>query len=160
MERAKQIEHQIQHLVRRGVLAVNLVDDHDRLGPGFQRLAQNEPRLRLRAVRRVHHQQHPVNHVHDPLHFAAEVRVAGRVHDVDVVILVLEGGVLGADGDALLAFQVHRVHDALLAGMAWLARKVPDCLSRQSTSVVLPWSTWAIMAIFRIWFIRQFLPSR
>src|SRR5450432_2152088 len=30
----------------------------------------------------------------------------------------------------------------------WLARKVPDCLSRQSTSVVLPWSTCAMMAIF------------
>src|ERR1051325_2591588 len=32
----------------------------------------------------------------------------------------------------------------------WLARKVPDCLRRQSTSVVLPWSTWAMMAIFRM----------
>ena len=27
--------------------------------------------------------------------------------------------------------------------------KVPDCLSRQSTSVVLPWSTWATIAILR-----------
>ena len=32
----------------------------------------------------------------------------------------------------------------------WLARKVPDCLSKQSTSVVLPWSTCAMMAIFRM----------
>src|SRR6266496_679716 len=32
----------------------------------------------------------------------------------------------------------------------WLARKVPDCLSKQSTSVVLPWSTCAIIAIFLI----------
>src|SRR6187399_447465 len=30
------------------------------------------------------------------------------------------------------------------------AAKVPDCLSRQSTSVVLPWSTWAMMAMLRI----------
>src|SRR5665213_2945617 len=33
---------------------------------------------------------------------------------------------------------------------AWLSRKVCDCLSRPSTSVVLPWSTWAMMAIFLI----------
>src|SRR6185503_2066104 len=39
------------------------------------------------------------------------------VHDVDVVILVFEGGVLGADGDALLLFQIHRVHEALLGGL-------------------------------------------
>ena len=30
------------------------------------------------------------------------------------------------------------------------AAKVPDCFSRQSTSVVLPWSTWAMMAMLRI----------
>ena len=28
--------------------------------------------------------------------------------------------------------------------------KVPDCFSSQSTSVVLPWSTWAMMAMLRI----------
>jgi hypothetical protein len=38
--------------------------------------------------------------------------VAGRVHDVDVVILVFERGVLGADGDALFLFQIHRIHQA------------------------------------------------
>ena len=27
--------------------------------------------------------------------------------------------------------------------------KVPDCFSRQSTRVVLPWSTWATMAMLR-----------
>src|SRR5512139_2487341 len=32
----------------------------------------------------------------------------------------------------------------------WLARKVPDCLSRQSTKVVLPWSTCAMIATFRM----------
>ena len=32
---------------------------------------------------------------------------------------------------------------------AWLARKMPDCHSMASTSVVLPWSTWAMMAMLR-----------
>src|SRR5664279_544017 len=33
---------------------------------------------------------------------------------------------------------------------ASLARKVPDCFRRQSTSVVLPWSTCAMIAMLRI----------
>ena len=30
----------------------------------------------------------------------------------------------------------------------WFSRKAPDCCSSRSTSVVLPWSTWAMMAMF------------
>src|ERR1700679_2511439 len=36
------------------------------------------------------------------------------------------------------------------SSMCWFSRTEPDCLSSWSTSVVLPWSTWAIMAILRI----------
>ena len=32
----------------------------------------------------------------------------------------------------------------------WFSRKVPAWDSRQSTSVVLPWSTWAMMAMLRM----------
>src|SRR5262245_31172753 len=35
---------------------------------------------------------------------------------------------------------------------SWLARKTPLWRSRASTSVVLPWSTWAMMATLRSWF--------
>src|SRR5262245_49425640 len=31
----------------------------------------------------------------------------------------------------------------------WFSRKAPDCCSRRSTSVVLPWSTWAMIATLR-----------
>ena len=110
----EQFENLVEHLFRVRVLAVNLVDDHNRLGPGLERLAEDEACLRLRAFGGIHHQQHAVNHVHDALHLAAEIRVAGRVHDVDVVILVFERGVFGADGDALFLFQIHRIHQALL----------------------------------------------
>ena len=72
--------------------------------------------MRLRAVGGVHHQQHAVNHVHDALDLAAEIGVAGGVHDVDVVNLVFEGGVLGADGDALFLFQIHGIHQAFVGG--------------------------------------------
>src|SRR5271165_5799015 len=36
----------------------------------------------------------------------------------------------------------------------WLSRKAPDCCRSLSTSVVLPWSTWAMMATLRS-FIRD-----
>ena len=55
-----------------------------------------------------------VDHFHDALDFAAEVGVAGSVDDVDVVTVPFEGGVLGANGDALFAFEIHRIHHALL----------------------------------------------
>ena len=90
------------------------------LAPVLQRLFQHELRLRLRAVVRIHHQQHAVHHLHDALDFAAEVGVAGSVDDVDVVIVPVEGGVLGADGDALFAFEVHRVHDPDLGGLGFV----------------------------------------
>ena len=32
---------------------------------------------------------------------------------------------------------------------AWLRSSEPDCSSNLSTKVVLPWSTWAMMAILR-----------
>ena len=31
----------------------------------------------------------------------------------------------------------------------WLSRNAPDCCRSRSTSVVLPWSTWAMMAMLR-----------
>ena len=110
----EQLEHHVEHLVRTGVLAVDLVDDDDHLRAALHRLLQDELGLRLRAVVGVHDEQHAVDHAQDALDLAAEVGVAGGVDDVDVVAVVLEGGVLGADGDALFAFEVHRVHHALV----------------------------------------------
>ena len=33
---------------------------------------------------------------------------------------------------------------------SWFSRKAPDCHSIASTSVVLPWSTWATIATLRM----------
>ncbi len=110
----EQLEHHVQHLVRTGVLAVDLVDDYNDLRALLHRLLEHELRLRLRAVVRIDHEQDAVDHAHDALDLAAEVGVAGGVHDVDVVAVVLERGVLGTDGDAFFALQVHGVHHALV----------------------------------------------
>ena len=65
--------------------------------------------------------------------------------------LVQHRGVLGEDRDALLALEVHRVHDPVLdRPVVGLVRgNAPDCQSMASTSVVLPWSTCATMATLR-----------
>ena len=63
-------------------------------------------------------------HAEDALDLAAEVGVARRVQDVDAELLprhlarvraerVVDGAVLGQDGDAALALKVVRVHGAL-----------------------------------------------
>ena len=42
----------------------------------------------------------------------------------------------------------------------WLARKAPLCFSSWSTRVVLPWSTWAMMAMLRNFMIVSFQTLR
>ena len=99
--------------MRPRVFAIDLVDHDDRLGPVLERLAQNETGLRLRAIMRIDDEQNAIDHLHDALHFAAEIGVAGRVHDVDAVSVPLKGGVLRADRDPFFALEIHRVHHPL-----------------------------------------------
>src|SRR6185436_19245095 len=42
------------------------------------------------------------------------------------------------------------IESMIRSATAWFSRKSPDCQSMASTSVVLPWSTWAMMAMLRM----------
>src|SRR6185436_9573106 len=112
----EQLKNLIEYTLGIGVLAIDFVDDHDGLGARLQGLAQHKPSLRLRTLRRVHHQKHAINHIHDAFDLAPEVRVTGRIHNVHMEVLIFEGGILGANGDALLTLEVHGIHDPFLAG--------------------------------------------
>jgi hypothetical protein len=70
--------------------------------------------LRLRAVVCVDDEQHTIDHAQRAFDFSAEVGVARGVDDVDDLILPVHRGVLRLDGDALLLFEVHGIHGALL----------------------------------------------
>jgi hypothetical protein len=83
--------------------------------------------LRQRALARVDEQDDAVHHRQAALDLAAEVRVAGRVDDVDRQPAVLDRGVLREDRDALLALQVVGVHDALVdVGMRAERVRLPE----------------------------------
>ena len=135
------------------VRPVDLVDDDDRLQADLQRLAEHELGLRHRAFGGIDQHDGAVHHVEDALDLAAEIGVAGRVDDVDA-------GVLPDDEVTLARMVMPRSRSRSFESMArsatrWLSRNAPDCFRSTSTRVVLPWSTWAMIAM-----LRKFMPSR
>jgi hypothetical protein len=137
----------VDDLADPGVRAVGLVDHEHDGQAGGEGLAQHEAGLRERALGGVDEQHDAVDHRQAALDLAAEVGVPGGVDDVDVVPCQSIAGVLGEDRDPLLALQVAGVHDAVdrLGALA----EGTGARSMASTSVVLPWSTWATMATLR-----------
>ncbi len=109
----EQLVDLVDHLGDARIGPVDLVHHQDHGQVRLERLPKHEPRLRQRTLARVHQQQHAVHHGQPAFDLAAEVGVAGRVHDVDLQIAVANGRVLRQDRDALLALQVHGVHDPL-----------------------------------------------
>ena len=109
----EQVEHLIHYPVRTGARAVDLVDHHDRLEAGSEGFLGHEAGLGHGAVYRVYQQQYGIHHGHHPLYFTAKVGVSGGVHDVDAVIVPLNSGVLGEDGDATLLLQIVGIHHPL-----------------------------------------------
>ncbi len=75
-------------------------------------------RLRLDALRSVHHQQRAFAGLQAARNFVGEIDVAGRVDQVELVDLAVAGLVIqahgvGLDGDAALALQIHGVEHLL-----------------------------------------------
>ncbi len=101
-----------------GIGTVGLVDHEDHRQRRAERLAQHEPRLRQRALGGVDQQHDPVDHRQTTLDLTAEIGVTRGVDDVDddlgaVGLTTVDRGVLGEDGDALLALQVTGIHHAV-----------------------------------------------
>ncbi len=109
----EQIVDFVEHFLDARVRTVDLVDDDDRRQARFQRLHQHVAGLRQRAFARVHQQHDAVDQFQGALHFAAEIAVAGGIDDVDLDVVIADAGGFGENGDAALALEFVRIHDAL-----------------------------------------------
>ena len=110
--------------MRAGARAIDLVDDEDRVQARGKCLAGHEARLWHRALYRIDHEQHRVDHGQDSLDLTAEVGMPGGVHDVDAAARMLDRGRLGQDGDAAFAFQLIAVERPIGDLLARIGRGV------------------------------------
>ena len=130
-ECGEQVEHLGMDLVGPRVLAIDLVDHHDRAQAARERLADHELGLRQHAFGGVDQDDRAIDHVQDALDLAAEIGVARRVDDVDARVFPDHAGALGEDGDAALTLEVVAVQRALgdllvLAERAGLTEQLID----------------------------------
>ena len=112
---------------------VHLVDEHDARHIVFVCLAPDGLGLRLNALIAVEHAYRAVEHAQATLDFDGEVDVAGRVDDVETLVLP-EGRRRGRrDGDAALLLLLHPVHGRSavvhFADLMRLAGIIEDALS-------------------------------
>jgi len=113
IKRSEQIEHFIEHFNRALVGLVDLVDRNDRPQPQLQGLREHEFRLRHRAFRGIDKQDHAIDHMQNTFDLSAEVRMSGRVDNIDTRPLPLERGDLRQDRDAAFALQIIGVEHPL-----------------------------------------------
>jgi hypothetical protein len=98
---------------------------------------------------RIDQQHHTIDHGQRTLHFATEVGVTRGVNDVDVCAFPAHGTVLGQNGDAAFTFDGIVVHHSIDDFFVF-GEGTSSGAASWSTMVVLPWSTWAMIAILRI----------
>ena len=100
---------------------VDLVEHGDDLEVALERQVAVGQRLRLDALRCIDHQHDALAGGQRAADLVPEVDVTGRVDEVQRVALPVDAHVLRLDGDAPLAFEVHRV-EVLAAHVADLDR--------------------------------------
>jgi len=118
-----------------GADAVHLVDEGDPRDRVLVGLPPDGLRLRLDAGDRVEDGDRAVEDAQRALDLDREVDVAGRVDDVDAVVVPLARGRGRGDRDAALLLLLHPVHDGSalvdLAHLVGAARVVEDPLGRR-----------------------------
>src|SRR5204862_99441 len=134
-EFVEQVEGLVDDPGRAAAGPVDLVDHHDGLQTLGERLARDEACLRHRSLDRIDQQQHAVHHGQHPLDLPAEVGVPGGIDDVDARAAILDGAVLGEDGDATLALDVVGIHDARAEPMNALANSVTTTSATSSAAI-------------------------
>lgn len=93
---------------------------------------------------------HSVYHCHNSLDFSSEIVMPWSVHNVDSVSIIYNTCALRTELLILYRIVIPFSLSRVLESMTHYCSPIPtpDLLKRLSTSVVLPWSTWAMMAMF------------
>ncbi len=117
-----------------GADLVHLVDEHDARNVIFVGLAPYGFGLRLYALVAIEHAYRAVEHAQGSLDFDGEVDVAGRVDDVEALVVPERRGRGGRDRDAALLLLLHPVHGrgavVDFADLMGLAGIIEDALGR------------------------------
>ena len=90
--------------MRTGVGTVDLVDHDHRGQPSLESLRENVARLGQGAFGGVDEENDTVDHLERAFDLTAEVGVAWGINDVDLVVVIVEGGVFCKNRDAALFF--------------------------------------------------------
>ena len=112
-EPIEQVECLVDYPVGASAFAIDFVDDHDWHEPLRKRFLRDEAGLGHRAFDGVDEEEDAVDHREHAFHFATKIRVSRRVHNVDAIILPVDGRVLRQDSNASLAFEIAGVHDSI-----------------------------------------------
>ncbi len=129
-------------VVRIRLRQVHLVEHRHDLDTQFEGGVAVGHRLRLDTLAGIDHQQRAFAGAERTAHLVAEVDMARRVDQVEVVDLAVAGGVLqrrglGLDRDAALALDVHRVeHLRLHLAVAQAAAAVDQAVGQRRLAVV------------------------
>ena len=96
----------INHPIRAGTRAVDLVDDNDGVETPLEGFCRDKTRLGHRAIHGIDQQQHRIHHGQHPLYLSTKISMAGRIDDVNAVVIPIYRRVLGEDGNAALALLI------------------------------------------------------
>ena len=108
----------LANALRLGGRQIDLVDDRNDFQVVVQRQVGIGQRLRLHALRGIHHQQRAFAGLQAARNFVGKIHVAGRIDQIQLVQVAVVGAVvephgMGFDGDAALALQVHGIEHLL-----------------------------------------------
>ncbi len=97
---------------------VDFIDDGNNFEIVVQREVRIRQRLRFHALRRIHHQQCAFAGLQAAGNLIRKIDVPRRIDQVQLIHLPVVGAIVeangvGFDGDAALAFEIHRVEDLL-----------------------------------------------
>ncbi len=113
VETHEQIKDLVNRPMRAGGRLVNLIDHDNNRQVQREGFLEHKKRLRHRAFLGIDQQQCAISHFQDAFDLAAEIGVSGRVDNIDTEVLIIECAIFCGDGDAALALQFIRVHQAL-----------------------------------------------